>query len=499
MQRALLVSVLILSSCGLVYELLAGTVASYLLGETVTQFSLVIGIYLFSMGIGSWLSRYLIQDLVGKFLEVELALGLLGGSSAAILFLSFGHTKIFQIPLFVLVVCIGILVGMEIPLLLRILQKKLGFRDLVSKVLSLDYAGALIASLTFPIFFAPKIGMVRTSFLFGILNAGTALWGTWILPLTKREKSRFHAKSAIVLTILTIGFAFSDYLTTYSEESLYTDEIILTKQTNFQRIIVTRYKNELRLFLNGHLQFSSRDEYRYHEVLAHPALLAHPNPRKVLVLGGGDGLAVREILKHPTVQSVTLVDLDPEMTKLFSEQPLLTQINQGSLSDPKVKIENADAFLWLEGSTDTFDVVLVDFPDPSNFSIGKLYTTAFYRILKRRLNSFSVVEIQSTSPLFARQSFWCIDATLRESGFYTKPLHVYVPSFGEWGFVLASPRRNLTYRNEIPEGLRFLNTTELFSLSEFPLDMSKVEVESNHLNNQALVRYYDQEWNKLLD
>ncbi|PJZ64960.1 spermidine synthase [Leptospira wolffii] len=499
MQRALLVSVLILSSCGLVYELLAGTVASYLLGETVTQFSLVIGVYLFSMGIGSWLSRYLVKDLVSKFLDVELALGLIGGFSASLLFLSFGQTRIFQIPLFVIVVAVGTLVGMEIPLLLRILKNKLGFRDMVSKVLSLDYAGALLASLAFPIFFAPKLGMIKTSLFFGILNSGTALWGTFVLPLSEKDKNILRAKAGLVLTLLGLGFAFSEMITYYSEESLFTDEIIYSKQTHFQKIVVTKYKNELRLFLNGHLQFSSRDEYRYHETLAHPAILAHPHPKHILVLGGGDGLAVREILKHPEVEDVTLVDLDPEMTRLFSEQKILTDINESSLKHPKVKVVNTDAFLWLEESDKVFDVVLIDFPDPSNFSIGKLYSTAFYKSLKRRLNRFSVVEIQSTSPLFARMSFWCIEATLKEVGFSTKALHVYVPSFGEWGFVLAGTEKIPAYRKALPQGLKFLNASELESLSEFPLDMSRVPTEPNRLDNQSLVRYYDQEWNRLLD
>lgn len=451
------------------------------------------------MGIGSWLSRYIVEDLIAKFLDVELALGLLGGFSASLLFLSFGQTKFFQIPLFSIVVAVGTLVGMEIPLLLRILKNKLGFRDMVSKVLSLDYAGALLASLAFPILFAPKLGMVKTSLFFGLLNSGTALWGTFVLPLDTKEKNLLRAKSALVMTLLGLGFAFSEMITYYSEENLFTDEIIYSKQTNFQKIVVTKYKNELRLFLNGHLQFSSRDEYRYHETLVHPAILSHPNPKHVLVLGGGDGLAVREILKYPGVEKITLVDLDPEMTRLFSEQELLTEINSSSLKNPKVKVVNTDAFLWLEDSTESFDVVLVDFPDPSNFSIGKLYSTAFYKSLKRRLNRFSVVEIQSTSPLFARMSFWCIDATLREVGFHTKALHVYVPSFGEWGFVMAGNIPLPPYRNELPEGLKFLNSTELKSLSEFPKDMSKIPVEPNRLDNQSLVRYYDQEWNRLLD
>ncbi|AKH76004.1 polyamine aminopropyltransferase [Leptospira interrogans] len=498
MQTALYISVLIISSCGLVYELLAGTIASYLLGETVTQFSLIIGTYLFSMGVGSWLSKYLEKDLIPKFLEIELAIGLVGGFSSAILYLSFGQIRYFQIPLFLLVILIGILVGLEIPVLLRILKKELQFKELVSRVLSLDYVGALLASILFPIFFAPKLGLMRTGFIFGILNVGVALWGTWVLPLRQSKIIILRAQSVVVLTLLILGFSYSDLITYYSEESLYTDEIILSKQTQYQRIIVTRWKNEIRLFLNGHLQFSSRDEYRYHETLVHPALLAHPAPKKVLVLGGGDGLAVREILKHKNVESVTLVDLDSAITNLFSEHGILKELNEESLKNSKVTVINTDAFLWLEESDQTFDVVLIDFPDPSNFSLGKLYTTAFFHTLKRRMNETSVLEIQSTSPLFARSSYWCIERTIASLGFYTLPLHVYVPSFGEWGFVLAG-QRSIQFKKDFPKDLKFLNIQELESIQTFPQDMSRVPVEINRLDNQALVRYYDREWNRILD
>ncbi|WP_061243792.1 polyamine aminopropyltransferase [Leptospira interrogans] len=498
MQTALYISVLIISSCGLVYELLAGTIASYLLGETVTQFSLIIGTYLFSMGVGSWLSKYLEKDLIPKFLEIELAIGLVGGFSSAILYLSFGQIRYFQIPLFLLVILIGILVGLEIPVLLRILKKELQFKELVSRVLSLDYVGALLASILFPIFFAPKLGLMRTGFIFGILNVGVALWGTWVLPLRQSKIIILRAQSVVVLTLLILGFSYSDLITYYSEESLYTDEIILSKQTQYQRIIVTRWKNEIRLFLNGHLQFSSRDEYRYHETLVHPALLAHPAPKKVLVLGGGDGLAVREILKHKNVESVTLVDLDSAITNLFSEHGILKELNEKSLKNSKVTVINTDAFLWLEESDQTFDVVLIDFPDPSNFSLGKLYTTAFFHTLKRRMNETSVLEIQSTSPLFARSSYWCIERTIASLGFYTLPLHVYVPSFGEWGFVLAG-QRPIQFKKNFPKDLKFLNIQELESIQTFPQDMSRVPVEINRLDNQALVRYYDREWNRILD
>lgn len=498
MQTALYISVLIISSCGLVYELLAGTIASYLLGETVTQFSLIIGTYLFSMGVGSWLSKYLEKDLIPKFLEIELAIGLVGGFSSTVLYLSFGQIRYFQIPLFLLVVLIGILVGLEIPVLLRILKKELQFKELVSRVLSLDYVGALLASILFPVFFAPKLGLIRTGFIFGILNVAVVLWGTWALPLRHSKTILLRAQSVVVLTLLILGFSYSDLITYYSEESLYTDEIILSKQTQYQRIIVTRWKNEIRLFLNGHLQFSSRDEYRYHETLVHPALLAHPAPKKVLVLGGGDGLAVREILKHKNVESVILVDLDSAITNLFTEHKILKELNEESLKNPKVTVINTDAFVWLEESDQTFDVVLIDFPDPSNFSLGKLYTTMFFHTLKRRMSETSVLEIQSTSPLFARSSYWCIERTIASLGFRTLPLHVYVPSFGEWGFVLAG-QRPIQFKKEFPENLKYLNIQELESIQIFPQDMSRIPVEINRLDNQALVRYYDREWNRILD
>jgi spermidine synthase len=211
------------------------------------------------------------------------------------------------------------------------------------------------------------------------------------------------------------------------------------------------------------------------------------------VLGGGDGLAVREILRYAGVEQVTLVDLDPEMTRLFSTNPVLYQLNGRSLTDSRVRVINADAFPWLEKSEEMFDFAVVDFPDPTNFSLGKLYTTAFYRLLKRHLPQHGLFVVQSTSPLFARQSYWCIDQTLRQAGLKTWPYHVYVPSFGEWGFVLAG---QMPYDRPVtlPEGLRFLTASILPGLFEFPNDMRPVEAEPNRLNDQVLVRYYEKEW-----
>jgi len=299
-----------------------------------------------------------------------------------------------------------------------------------------------------------------------------------------------------VTLLLLAGFVYADRLTTISEENLYSDDIVFAKSSLYQRIVITRWKDDLRLFLNGHLQFSSRDEYRYHEALVHPGLQSLTSPRRVLVLGGGDGLAIREILKYEAVERIQLVDLDPEMTRLFSQNTLLTQLNQNSFHSSKVMVTNADAFIWLQESIDFFDFIVVDFPDPTNYSLGKLYTTSFYRLLQKHLSASGLAVIQSTSPLFAKQSYWCIVNTLRSVGFETTPYHVYVPSFGEWGFVLAS-LRPFVPQNHYLQGLKFLNTETALTLFQFPKDMQAVSTEINRLNNQALVQYYESEWHQV--
>jgi spermidine synthase len=230
--------------------------------------------------------------------------------------------------------------------------------------------------------------------------------------------------------------------------------------------------------------------------LVHPGLSALPGARHILVLGGGDGLAVRELLKYPAVENITLVDLDPEMTKLFSTHPVLSELNEHSLTQPRVHVINADAFTWLDTNTNSYDFVVVDFPDPTNYSLGKLYTTAFYRLLARHLSANGLFVVQSTSPLYARQSYWCIVQTLQEAGLRTYPYHVYVPSFGEWGFVLAG-HSPFEPPPRLPTGLKFLSARNVPELFLFPNDMLPIPVESNHLNDQVLVRYYEREWKEI--
>ena len=498
----LYLNVLVIASCGLIYELLAGTLASYVLGDSVTQFSLVIGVYLFALGVGAWLSRFVKKDLARVFIEVELGVAILGGASAPLLFLCFAYLNWFYVALFGLVLAIGILVGLELPLLMRILKEHVEFSDLVSRVLAFDYIGALAASLLFPIFLVPKLGLVRTSLVFGIVNALVGLWGTYLMrPILTGSVAGLRGRSVLVIGLLLAGIIKADWLTGLAEEGLFTNDIVYARETSYQRIVVTRGAAGFQLFLNGNLQFNSVDEYRYHEALVHPlfSAVAAP-PKRVLVLGGGDGLAVREILKHPGVAAVTLVDIDPEMTRLASQFPLLADLNSRALADARVAIVNQDAMIWLESPGEKFDAVIIDFPDPSTFSLGKLYTTRFYRLLRERLTPDAVVAIQCTSAWAAPKSFWCVVRTLEAAEFHVLPYHAAVPSFnGVWGFVLASTAK-IDAPHSLPEHLagklRYLNDVALANLFELPLDMQPRPVEINRLNNQTLVRYYEEEWAK---
>jgi spermidine synthase len=493
----LFLNVMVVATCGLVYELLAGTLASYVLGDSVTQFSLIIGIYLSAMGVGAWLSRFIDANLGRRFIEIEIAVALVGGLSAPILFLSFARLAWFAVVLYGTVFLIGVLVGLELPLLMRIVKDHLDFKDMVSRVLAFDYLGALVASLLFPLLLVPHLGLTRTSLLFGMLNAGVGLWGTWLLrPIVPGNVTGLRIRAMFVMLILAVAMANAERLTRLAEEDLFHDPIVYARTSAYQRLIVTRRQNGFSLHLNGHLQFNSADEYRYHEALVHPAMAAAGDPKRILILGGGDGLALREVLRWPHVESVTLVDLDPAMTELSKRFPPLAELNRHSFDDPRVTIVNRDAFVWLDDPGDPFDAAIIDFPDPSTYALGKLYTTRFYRKLQNRLTADAAVVVQSTSPLYARPAFWCIVRTLEAAGLAVKPYHVAVPSFGVWGFALAK-RQPFEIVANLPAGLQFLDAATLPTLFVFPPDLGPVPVEVNRLDNQILVRYHETEWRRL--
>lgn len=490
----LLISVFIIATCGLIYELIAGTLASYLLGDSVTQFSTIIGVYLFSMGVGSWLSKYFERNLLSWFIQIEILVGLVGGTSSTILFMVFESASSFRFILYGLVSVTGILVGLEIPLLMRILKDRFEFKDLISKVFTFDYIGALVASLVFPLILIPYLGLVRTAYLFGILNVLVAL----LVCVTFRKDIKgiryLTGASIVSLAALITGFVMANAITNFAEGLTFADTIIYSKSTSYQRIILTKRGRDLRLYLNGNLQFSSVDEYRYHEALIHPVLEALPNAKHILVMGGGDGLAVREILRYPQIEHVTLVDLDHGMTDLFKSNPMLTRLNHRSLLSPKVTVLSADAFAWARQQRQQFDAIIIDFPDPSNYSVGKLYTNSFYSVVKHLLAPDGIMVIQSTSPYVAPKSYWTVEKTLQSVGLYTVPYHNYVPSFGEWGYIMAMYKPVYKVPEKYLAGLRFMSKGTLEQMLYFPKDMARVPAGVNRLNNQILVKYFEDEW-----
>ena len=493
----LLATVVVIATSGLVYELIAGTVASYVLGDSVTQFSLVIGLYLFAMGVGSYLSRFVEHRLLERFVEVELCIALVGGVSAPSLFAVYTALGAFRAALYGMVLVLGTLVGLEIPLLIRLLRFRLELKELIARVLSLDYVGALVASLLFPLVLVPRLGIHRTSLLVGLLNAAVALLATFLLPLERRTRLRLRAQCVVVALALGAGLVVVDRVLLRGEAVYYGAPIIYSKQSPYQRVVLTQSRSTTRLFLNGNLQFSSDDEHRYHEVLVHPAVAALGRaPRTVLVLGGGDGLALRELLRYPSIERVVLVDLDSAVTDLFRTLPLALRLNQGSLNDRRVEIRNEDAYRYVEEATEAFDLAVVDFPDPSNYAVGKLYTLSFYEHLRERLGMRGVAVVQATSPYYARESFWIVVTTVEAAGFRALPLHVYVPSFGDWGYVLCGGEGLAEPRAPLAEAgtLKFLDAKTMAELFSFPRDMSRLPAPVNRLSDQQLVSTYVDEW-----
>ncbi|MES2902314.1 MAG: polyamine aminopropyltransferase [Pseudomonadota bacterium] len=500
-KRILILSVFVVASCGLAYELIAGALSSYLLGDSILQFSTIIGCYLFAMGVGAHFSKYVHDDdVLARFIDIELAVGLIGGISAALLFMTFSWMAApFRTVLYTLVFMIGAMVGMEVPLVMRALNARdTAFNELVSRVLTFDYLGALAVSLLFPLVLAPKLGLVRTGFLFGMLNVGVGIWTLYVFRNELKNPAGKVLRASAVMFTLVFGFIASDKLVSWSENGLFGDQVVYATTTPYQRLVITQWKDDTRLYINGNLQFSSRDEYRYHEALVHPALESLPWAKRVLVLGGGDGLAAREILRYPNIDHVTVVDLDPAMTGAFTSRAELAKLNAGAFSDKRVRVVNADAALWLQNSTEMFDAVIIDFPDPSSFALGKLYSVPFYGTVARHVAANGLVVVQSTSPFFAPNAFWTIDATLREVGMKTWPFHAYVPSFGEWGFIMASPQATFTPPASYRLPMRYLNADTTREMFTFPPDMQRREMAPNRLNTQSLVHEFEQDWGKVI-
>ena len=490
----LLLSTSIIAVCALVYELGIGSLSSYLLGNTVYQFSITIGLFMTALGVGSYLSKYLTRRLMTAFISVELAIGCIGGFSCPLLFAAFSFNFFYTPMMWSLIILIGTLTGLELPLLTRIFREYTPIRIALANVLTFDYLGGLIGAIAFPLLLLPVVGIFDTSMVLGLANLAVVFGN---LILFRREIQ--HLKSiSLVSVLITLGLAggllISDPVSGYLEQRIYADKIILSKTSKYQRIVLTRWKEDIRLFINGRLQFSAMDEHRYHEILVHPAASLIPSRSQILVLGGGDGLAVREILKYNDVDSITVVDIDPMITNLARTDRMFRQLNRDAFHNPKVHVINQDAQRFLQTTEQRYNLIVIDLPDPDDEGLVSLYSREFYQLVKHHLTRDGLAVTQSTSPVFARKAFWCIHQTIEAAGFDAIPYHVYVPSFGEWGFNLFGEWRPNPNRIRITVPTRFLSNASIASVFTFGKDNEEIETQVNTLLTPILLFYHRSGW-----
>jgi spermidine synthase len=494
----LMLTVLMIAMCGIVYELAIASVSSYLLGNSVLQFSITIGLFMFAMGVGSYLTKLIGSGLIARFIAIELAIAIVGGISVPLLFMVFPYSVFYRPAMYGLIIIIGILVGLEIPILTRVVNDSGGLRQSLANVLALDYLGALVGAVAFPLLLLPFLGLFKASFGIGLLNALVAMINIIMFRHILARRKLWYFASAASIVFLVGLLVSAATIMQYAEAQLYGDQIIYSQQTQYQRIVMTR--NDLtgrhRLYLDGHLQFAQWDEYRYHESLVHP-MMSVPGPRaSVLILGGGDGMAAREALKYSDVQRIDLVDIDPAMTQLCSTMPTIAQLNQGALDDPKVTIHNDDAFAFLRESDRHYDRVIIDLPDPHNEALSKLYSVEFYRLLRMRLAERGLFVTQSSSPWATRRTYWSIAKTIETAGMELTSYHVAIPTFSIWGFHLGTANGRAPTEFNIVPATRFITASVMAAATVFPPDTQRVEATANSIFEPQLYLTYLREVNQ---
>lgn len=496
-STALIFAAFISGLCSIIYELLIATTVSYFLGDSVKFFSLTIGIYMASMGVGTFISKYIDRDILTRFVQIELVLALLGGISIPSLYFAYSYTELF-IPFYLFfTISIGLLIGLEIPFLTRLMEQYYKLKVNIANILSFDYLGALIATISFPFFLLPVFGIYQSSLIFGFINLSIGFAIIWVFSKDIGKKVPHLKRLTVLLAIFLAGMIIlSSHFLEHWDKSLYEDRIIHSDQSKYQRIILTKDRDDVRLYLDGNLQFSSVDEYRYHETLVHiPIAISHQLIKRVLLLGAGDGMAVRELLKYPDIEEIVLVDLDEHMVQLGKSNPYVAKLNKNSLASDKVKIIIGDAFGFLDKNQDKFDFIIADLPDPNNNGLARLYSKQFYQKVKHNLNNGGLFVTQATSPYFAPKAYWSIAKTVQAAGFGNiYPYHANVPSFGEWGFVLASDAKLNIANPKITIETRYLDKNNFNNFFAFDKDTIAKDVDTNLLDKPILLDYYLRGW-----
>ncbi len=484
-----------------VTEYTLATLASYMLGDAIFQWTAVISLMLFSMGLGSRKSRQLTGHLLDRYVMTEVGLSLLCAFSAIFCYGISAFTPNSHLVIYGASCLIGFLIGLEIPLITRINDDFEPLRVNISSVMEYDFYGALAGGALFAFVLLPFLGLTYTPIFLGTVNllvVGLLIWKfAHLMNWPRGQRTGF----AVTLGLLLIAGYIAKPVVLFGEQAKYKDKVIYEEQTRFQKIVITQWKDHYWLFLNGSTQFSTYDEELYHEPLIHPVLGILKERKNILVLGGGDGLAAREILKYPDVETITLVDLDPKMTHLAKTHPVLLKANEGSFNHPRVSIINQDAYRFIRGSDAMYDAVIVDLPDPKTVSLSLLYSVGFYKMLAKHLKPFGAVVTQSTSPLYSPDAFVCIKKSLQEAGFSVVPFQNSIPTLGRWGWnlgvkksamsqeVLKKQLMNLDFSSL---STRFLNQDAMISMVHFGKGLFEREenLEINTELNPVLLKYY---------
>ena len=487
---------------GIVAEYVLATMATYFLGNSVLQFTMILSVMLFSMGLGSRFSKYFSEHLLEKFLLAELALSILVGFAAIIVYTVAGFSLYKGLAIYTLSILIGLLIGLEIPLVTRINSEYEQLKTNISSVMENDYYGSLVGGVFFAYIGLPYLGLTYTPFVLGGINFLVALFLFYQLKklIVPRYKTWLNILAGIVGVALVGGVIFAEPIILYGEQARYKDKVIFEKQSRYQKVVVTQWKDEYWLYINGNQQFSTLDEWLYHEPMVHPVMNLGTSPRDILIVGGGDGAIVRELLKYPSVNTIRLVDLDPVITDLGQEHPIFVEMNQNSLKSPKVEITNDDAFTFIEQDKQFYDLIIVDLPDPKTVELSRLYSKEFYFMCHRQLRERGLFITQAGSPYYATQAFKCIEKTLQAAGFNTLPLHNQVVTLGEWGWQVGSKtllgeemKKRMVQMDFEGIETRWINKEAMSLITSFGKDFTIVkdeDVEVNTVHNPVLRGYY---------
>ncbi len=541
-----LISVMgVLAACGLIYEYLLAHYAGRVLGAVESSIYSMIGIMIVAMGVGAFLAKW-IDDAFSTFVWLEISIAFLGG--CAILMMSGATAIAYTLPSwlaalygldpqlapdggvvellqafsrtlpFIAGFILGLMIGMEIPLIARIRETLYGRRLLhnTGTIYGADYIGAGIGAAIW-VLFCLSMPIVYAAVATAAVNAFVGMMFLYRYRHQVANPKRLWSAHILVAGVLALMFTSGSAWMEQLSYSLFKDEVVYSKSTKYQQLTLTQrtigrgLPKVTSLYINGHLQFSSSDESIYHSYLTYPALLGSARQENILIIGAGDGLAVRDVLRW-NPKEITLIDLDAQMLALFSGQDkaappsvsrTLLALNESAFLDPRVNVVTGDAFIEVESLVSdrrSFDTIIIDLPDPSHPDLNKLYSDFFYSRLKEILAGDGVIAVQSTSPFHAKKAFISIGKTLASAGFITEQYHANVPTFGEWGWSIGVKRglpvsTRIAQISALPVANDWLSKRQIEAAFVFSKNFfNDPDIQPNRLGSHTVYNYHHQAW-----